>query len=98
VHTARCCRRSAAGSRSTQPPWRGSRRGPAWPSTTLERRTSIDGHPLRLLPYAGVMLQARVPPGRHTIVLTYWPLVVGMRILKSDDQVCLPIDASGSAI
>jgi hypothetical protein len=39
---------------------------PGWHAT-------IDGHPLRLLPYAGVMLQARVPPGQHTIVLTYWP-------------------------
>jgi hypothetical protein len=34
---------------------------------------SIDGHPLSLLPFAGVMLQARIPPGRHEIVLRYWP-------------------------
>ncbi len=39
---------------------------PGWHAT-------IDGHPLKLLPYAGVMLQARVPPGHHIIVLTYWP-------------------------
>ncbi len=39
---------------------------PGWHAT-------LDGHPLALVPYSGVQLQARVPPGRHTIVLTYWP-------------------------
>ena len=34
---------------------------------------SIDGRPLPLTTFAGVMLQARVPPGRHTIELHYWP-------------------------
>jgi hypothetical protein len=34
---------------------------------------SIDGRPLSLAPFAGIMLQARIPPGRHVIVLRYWP-------------------------
>jgi hypothetical protein len=39
---------------------------PGWKAT-------IDGRPLALQSYAGVLLQARVPPGRHVIELTYWP-------------------------
>jgi hypothetical protein len=39
---------------------------PGWNAT-------IDGNPLVLQPYAGMMLQARIPAGRHTIVLHYWP-------------------------
>ena len=39
---------------------------PGWHAT-------IDGRPLPLTTFAGVMLQARVPPGRHTIELHYWP-------------------------
>ena len=34
---------------------------------------SIDGRPLALDRYSGVMLQARIPGGRHLIVLHYWP-------------------------
>jgi hypothetical protein len=34
---------------------------------------SIDGKPLALETYAGMMLQARIGPGRHIIVLHYWP-------------------------
>ena len=49
---------------------------PGWHAT-------IDGRPLALHPYDGVMLQARVPGGTHLIELHYWPatftlgLVVG---------------------
>ena len=39
---------------------------PGWHAT-------IDGRPLALRPFDKIMLQTRVPPGRHTIVLTYWP-------------------------
>ena len=39
---------------------------PGWHAT-------IDGKPLALEPYAGMMLQARIPAGSHTIVLKYWP-------------------------
>ena len=34
---------------------------------------SIDGKPLVLESFSGVMLQARIPAGRHVIVLSYWP-------------------------
>ncbi len=34
---------------------------------------SMDGKPLALEGYAGMMLQARIPAGDHTIVLHYWP-------------------------
>jgi len=39
---------------------------PGWHAT-------LDGRPLGLVRYAGVMLQARVPPGRHTVELHYRP-------------------------
>jgi len=34
---------------------------------------SLDGRPVQLRQWNGVMLQAEVPPGRHTLVLRYWP-------------------------
>ena len=34
---------------------------------------SLDGKPLVLTSYAGIMMQARIPPGRHIIELHYWP-------------------------
>jgi hypothetical protein len=39
---------------------------PGWHAT-------IDGRPLPLRSFAGVMLQARIPPGRHVVVVRYWP-------------------------
>jgi hypothetical protein len=39
---------------------------PGWHAT-------IDGRTLPLSRLSGAMLQARVPPGRHTVVLSYWP-------------------------
>jgi len=39
---------------------------PGWHATS-------DGHPLPLLPFSGVMIQARIPPGRHIVTVTYWP-------------------------
>lgn len=39
---------------------------PGWTAT-------IDGHPLALDSFDGIMLQARIPPGRHTITVRYWP-------------------------
>jgi hypothetical protein len=39
---------------------------PGWHAT-------IDGRSLPLESYAGVMLQAQIPPGRHVIELSYWP-------------------------
>jgi Bacterial membrane protein YfhO len=39
---------------------------PGWHAT-------IDGKALPLIEYSKVMLQARIPPGRHVIELHYWP-------------------------
>ena len=39
---------------------------PGWNAT-------IDGRPVPLQNFAGVMLQLKVPAGRHTIELNYWP-------------------------
>jgi len=39
---------------------------PGWTAT-------MDGRPLALHPLDGVMLEASVPPGVHTFVLSYWP-------------------------
>ena len=36
-------------------------------------RATVDGRPLALSSYAGMMLQARVPPGRHVVELQYRP-------------------------
>jgi Bacterial membrane protein YfhO len=36
-------------------------------------RATIDGRPLAIVPYAVVMIQARIPPGHHVIELQYWP-------------------------
>jgi hypothetical protein len=36
-------------------------------------RATIDGRPLNLEQFSGIMLQARIPPGRHVIELRYWP-------------------------
>jgi hypothetical protein len=40
---------------------------PGWHAT-------IDGHDLALERYSGVMLQARIPAGRHVVELSYWPM------------------------
>jgi hypothetical protein len=34
---------------------------------------TIDGRPLLLSRFAGIMLEAVVPPGHHVVVLHYWP-------------------------
>jgi hypothetical protein len=39
---------------------------PGWHAT-------VDGRAVPLTSFAGVMLQTTVPPGRHRVVLTYWP-------------------------
>lgn len=39
---------------------------PGWHAT-------LDGRPIALKPFDGIMLQTKVPAGHHTIVLTYWP-------------------------
>jgi hypothetical protein len=39
---------------------------PGWQAT-------MDGRPLALKPYLSMMLQAKIPPGKHVIQLRYWP-------------------------
>ena len=39
---------------------------PGWHAT-------IDGRPLALTSFENVMMQARIPPGTHTVELHYWP-------------------------
>ena len=39
---------------------------PGWHAT-------VDGRAVPLARFAGVMLQADVPAGTHTVVLSYWP-------------------------
>ncbi len=36
-------------------------------------RATVDGKQADMDPFAGTMLQLRVPPGRHVVELTYWP-------------------------
>ena len=36
-------------------------------------RATIDGHGAILKPFSHIMLDVSIPPGRHTVVVTYWP-------------------------
>ena len=36
-------------------------------------RATLDGHPLALQRFAGIMLEARIPAGSHTLEVQYWP-------------------------
>jgi hypothetical protein len=47
---------------------------PGWHAT-------IDGHPLAVTSYAGVMLQAVIPPGHHVVALHYWPTLFTVGIV-----------------
>jgi hypothetical protein len=47
---------------------------PGWHAT-------IDGSPLPLHSYSGMLLQAEIPPGRHIIVVTYWPTAFTVGLL-----------------
>ncbi len=42
---------------------------------------AIDGRPLALAPFDKIMFQTIVPPGHHTIVLTYWPTAFSVGLL-----------------
>jgi hypothetical protein len=56
---------------------------PGWNAT-------IDGRPLALESYAGMMFQVKIPAGEHTIVLRYWPkaLTIGL-VLALASALCL---------
>ena len=62
---------------------------PGWHAT-------IDGRPLALVPYADVMLQARIPPGNHTIELHYWPVMFTVGLLIAG--VCAVLLLTASAV
>ena len=47
---------------------------PGWHAT-------VDGKALALHPFAGVMLQARLPAGTHTVELRYWPTTFSVGII-----------------
>jgi hypothetical protein len=49
---------------------------PGWHAT-------IDGRPLQLEPFAGVMLQARIPGGHHVIQLHYWPTLFTVGLITA---------------
>ncbi len=59
---------------------------------------SIDGRPLELHRFSGVMLQAVIPPGHHTVVVRYWPtaFTVGivLAVLSAVGLAC-PLVVSG---
>jgi uncharacterized membrane protein YfhO len=44
-------------------------------------RATIDGRPLALEQYSGIMLQAEIPPGHHIVRLTYWPSYFSLGLL-----------------
>jgi len=47
---------------------------PGWQAT-------IDGRPVAVHPFAHVMLQVRVPPGRHVVEMHYWPTTFSAGII-----------------
>ena len=64
---------------------------PGWHAT-------IDGRPLALDRFSGIMLQARIPAGRHTIELHYWPetfsLGIALALCAVAGLVLVPIGLS----
>jgi hypothetical protein len=65
---------------------------PGWHAT-------IDGRPLSLKPFSGVMMEAQVPRGRHVVELTYWPrtFTVGI-VLAIVGVLCLAMAAVVSTL
>jgi hypothetical protein len=49
---------------------------PGWQAT-------MDGRPLPLQSLADFMLQARIPPGRHVIELSYWPAAFSLGLIAA---------------
>ena len=44
-------------------------------------RATIDGKPVDVSSFARIMLQVRVPPGRHVVELQYWPKTFSVGII-----------------
>jgi uncharacterized membrane protein YfhO len=56
---------------------------------------TIDGHPLSLTSLDDVMFEARIPPGRHTITLTYLPARFELGIVAAIAALLAMLAASG---
>jgi len=50
-------------------------------------RATIDGRPLPLQQFAGIMLQTEVPAGTHTVELRYWPATFSAGLLLAGGAV-----------
>ncbi len=60
---------------------------------------SIDGHALALQSWAqGSMLQARVPAGRHVIILDYWPTAFSAGLVVAGVVVVGGVAALGTGV
>jgi hypothetical protein len=65
---------------------------PGWHAT-------IDGHPLSLRTWAtGLMLEARVPAGRHVIELSYWPSLFSAGLVAAAGTALVLVLALGTQI
>jgi hypothetical protein len=56
---------------------------------------SIDGQPVPLQQFAGLMLQLEVPAGRHTIELYYWPSTFTVGLVLA---ACAIVGLAGAAV
>ena len=63
---------------------------PGWHAT-------IDGQPLKLVPYGQVMMEARVPAGHHVIELRYWPTLLTVGLMVAGLSAVLLLSASAVA-
>jgi hypothetical protein len=55
-------------------------------------RATIDGRPLQLQSFGGVMFQARIPAGHHVIELHYWPTLFTVGLIVAG--LCLLVIAA----
>ncbi len=61
-------------------------------------RATVDGRPLPLERFAGVMLQARIGPGRHVVVLRYWPTTFTVGIVLAGASAAALLAGAGAAV
>jgi len=57
---------------------------PGWNAT-------VDGRPVRLRKFAGAMMQLKVPAGRHTVEVNYWPSTFSLGIAIASLTACILI-------
>ena len=51
-------------------------------------RATIDGKSVDIDPFARIMLQVRIPPGRHVVELQYWPESLSVGIVLAVGAAC----------